>query len=133
MNATPKLNEAASGGSSPVTCSAVVLTSEPQHDGGFMPVLTVDHQSFGFCGPVDTLEESEWFCRQMRLALQRTATKERLPWWRKDALGWPIETFAGKPVKSALRIIYQNVRKVICKQNADMEAPPRKTPNQEQG
>ena len=84
-----------------------------------MPVLTVDHQSFGFCGPVDTLEESEWFCRQMRLALQRAATKERLPWWRKDALGWPIETFAGKPAKSALRIICQNVRKVICKQNAE--------------
>ena len=36
-----------------------------------------------------------------------------LPWWRKDSFGWPIETFNGKPVKSAIRIICQNIRKVI--------------------
>jgi len=41
----------------------------------------------------------------------------RLPWWRKDALGWPIESFKGKPMKSAIRIICQNVRKVIFKPN----------------
>lgn len=35
-----------------------------------------------------------------------------LPWWRKDRLGWPIETFIGKPYKSALRIICQNIRKI---------------------
>jgi hypothetical protein len=35
----------------------------------------------------------------------------------KDALGWPIETFKGKPVKSAIRIICQNIRKVIFKPN----------------
>lgn len=34
-----------------------------------------------------------------------------LPWWRKDRLGWPIETFVGRPVKSALRIFFQNIRK----------------------
>lgn len=45
-----------------------------------------------------------------------------LPWWRKDTLGWPIETFKGKPVKSAIRIICQNIRKVICKPNASVEA-----------
>lgn len=44
-----------------------------------------------------------------------------LPWWRKDALGWPIETFKGKPVKSAIRIICQNIRKVICKPNVSAE------------
>jgi len=40
-----------------------------------------------------------------------------LPWWRKDSLGWPIETFKEKPVKSAIRIICQNIRKVIYKPN----------------
>jgi hypothetical protein len=35
-----------------------------------------------------------------------------LPWWRTDKHGWPIETYIGKPVKSAVRIIFQNVRKV---------------------
>lgn len=33
-------------------------------------------------------------------------------WWRKDKHGWPIETFKGKPVKSAVRIIFQNIRKL---------------------
>lgn len=46
-----------------------------------------------------------------------------LPWWRKDSLGWPIETFKGKPVKSAIRIICQNIRKVICKPNTTMSGP----------
>ena len=32
--------------------------------------------------------------------------------WRTDKHGWPIETYIGKPVKSAVRIIIQNVRKV---------------------
>jgi len=35
-----------------------------------------------------------------------------MPWWRKDKHGWPIETYLGKPVKSAVRIIFQNIRKV---------------------
>jgi hypothetical protein len=35
-----------------------------------------------------------------------------LPWWRKDALGWPIETFKGNPVKSVMRIVCQNIRKL---------------------
>jgi hypothetical protein len=47
-----------------------------------------------------------------------------LPWWRKDALGWPIETFKGKPVKSAIRIICQNIRKVIFKPNVKNQTPP---------
>ena len=36
-----------------------------------------------------------------------------LPWWRKDRHGWPIETFKGKPVKSAMRLICQNIRKMM--------------------
>lgn len=35
-----------------------------------------------------------------------------LPWWRKDRYGWPIETYIGKPVKSAIRILCQNIRKI---------------------
>ena len=35
-----------------------------------------------------------------------------LPWWRIDKHGWTIETYSGKPVKSAVRIIFQNIRKV---------------------
>ncbi len=36
----------------------------------------------------------------------------KLPWYLKDSLGWPIETFKGRPVTSFLRIICQNIRKV---------------------
>ena len=50
-------------------------------------------------------------------AIQYQSARKVLPWWRKDALGWPIETFNGKPVKSALRIICQNIRKIIFKSN----------------
>ncbi len=35
-----------------------------------------------------------------------------VPWWRKDRYGWPIETFKGKPVKSAMRLLFQNIRKL---------------------
>jgi len=37
---------------------------------------------------------------------------DALPWWRKDNLGWPIVTYKGKPFKSALRILFQNIRKI---------------------
>ena len=36
-----------------------------------------------------------------------------LPWYRKDKLGWPIETFNDKPFKSFVRLFLQNIRKVI--------------------
>lgn len=36
----------------------------------------------------------------------------RLPWWRRGLGGWPIETYRGKPFKSALRIVLQNIRKL---------------------
>ncbi len=35
----------------------------------------------------------------------------RLPWWRKDYYDWPIETYIGKPFKSAVRIICINIKK----------------------
>ena len=38
---------------------------------------------------------------------------KELPWWRKTALGWPIETYKGKPVKSFFRLIIQNIRKFV--------------------
>ena len=38
---------------------------------------------------------------------------KELPWWRKTALGWPIETYEGKPVKSFFRLVLQNIRKVV--------------------
>jgi len=56
-------------------------------------------------------------------AIEYQAARKVLPWWRKDALGWPIETFKGKPVKSAIRIICQNIRKVIFKPNARGQPP----------
>lgn len=37
---------------------------------------------------------------------------DHLPWWRKDKLGWPIETFKGRPLLSLIRIICQNIRKL---------------------
>lgn len=36
-----------------------------------------------------------------------------LPWYRKNKLGWPIETYKNKPFKSFIRIICQNIRKII--------------------
>jgi hypothetical protein len=48
-------------------------------------------------------------------AIEYQSARKVLPWWRKDALGWPIETFKGKPVKSAIRIVCQNIRKIIFK------------------
>jgi hypothetical protein len=35
------------------------------------------------------------------------------PWYLKDKFGWPIERFKNKPVKSFIRIIIQNLRKII--------------------
>lgn len=43
---------------------------------------------------------------------QREKYLNSLPWWRKDYLGWPIETFKGKPVLSFIRIVCQNIRKI---------------------
>ena len=43
--------------------------------------------------------------------------KNAKSWLLKDSLGWPIETFKGKPVKSAIRIVCQNIRKFIFKAN----------------
>ena len=37
----------------------------------------------------------------------------RLPWWRTDRLGWPIETVKGKWIQNGLRIVMQNIRKVV--------------------
>ena len=48
----------------------------------------------------------EGMCEQQQ---QRFA---RLPWWRKDKLGWPIETVKGRRVLNLLRIVCQNIRKV---------------------
>lgn len=39
---------------------------------------------------------------------------QRVPWYKRDEFGRPIETFKGKPFKSAVRIIFQNFRKIFC-------------------
>jgi len=36
-----------------------------------------------------------------------------IPWWRKDKNGWPIETIKGHPFSAFVRIVCQNIRKVI--------------------
>ena len=45
-------------------------------------------------------------------AIEYQSARRVFPWWCRDRLGWPIETFKGKPVKSAIRIICQNIRKI---------------------
>jgi hypothetical protein len=40
-------------------------------------------------------------------------TLDKYPWYRKDKYGWPIETYKGKPFKSFVKIICQNIRKII--------------------
>jgi hypothetical protein len=37
----------------------------------------------------------------------------KLPWWRKDKLGWPIAKFPGRPFLSFISIIVQNVKKLF--------------------
>lgn len=37
---------------------------------------------------------------------------DHLPWYRKDRLGWPIETVKSKPIKAFIRIVCQNIRKI---------------------
>lgn len=71
------LESDATPASAAVPCSVAVLTSEPQHDGGFVPVLHVDHQSFSFGMQVETEAESDWYCSQMRTALERAGCRVR--------------------------------------------------------
>jgi hypothetical protein len=37
----------------------------------------------------------------------------KFPWWRKDKLGWPIETIEGRPIRNFIRIICLNIRKLL--------------------
>jgi hypothetical protein len=37
---------------------------------------------------------------------------KKLPWWRKDKYGWPIETVKDHLIKSWVRILCQNIRKI---------------------
>lgn len=39
-------------------------------------------------------------------------TGDKLRWWKKDRFGWPIETYRGKPFKSFIRLVFQNIRKI---------------------
>ena len=70
----PKIGERATDATN---CSVVLLTSEPQHAGGFFPVLHVDHQSFSFGMQVETQAEADWYCSQMRTALDRAGCRVR--------------------------------------------------------
>lgn len=38
---------------------------------------------------------------------------DKVPWWRKDKYGWPIETVKGKYLSNFFRITFQNVRKIL--------------------
>jgi hypothetical protein len=37
---------------------------------------------------------------------------KELPWYRKDKLGWPIETYKGNKFRSFIRLVFQNIRKI---------------------
>lgn len=59
-------------------------------------------------------------CMSPVIKWQNRKTKQRggctmksLPWYRKDKFGYPIETFKGKPVSSFIRIVCQNIRKIV--------------------
>ncbi len=34
------------------------------------------------------------------------------PFWRVDKFGFPIDTFKGAPIRSVVRIVLQNIRKM---------------------
>lgn len=46
-----------------------------------------------------------------RIRVWNTPAK-KLPWWRTDEWGFPIETYKGRPIRSAIRILIQNIRKI---------------------
>jgi len=35
------------------------------------------------------------------------------PWFMRDKYGWPIELSDGRPIKSMIRVICQNIRKLV--------------------
>jgi len=39
-------------------------------------------------------------------------TRSLTPWYRRDRYGWPIETFKDRPIKSFIRLVCQNLRKL---------------------
>lgn len=53
----------------------------------------------------------KWFAKAMNEAIKANAAE--LPWYRKDKLGWPIEGFKGKQVKSFVRLVCQNILKLF--------------------
>ncbi len=48
--------------------------------------------------------------------MQSEKSRERmknLPWYMKDKYGWPIERPIDRPIFSFVRVVVQNIRKVI--------------------
>jgi hypothetical protein len=45
--------------------------------------------------------------------LSKTMQPFRLPWFLIDKDGWQIETVRGRRLKSFLRILVQNIRKIV--------------------
>jgi hypothetical protein len=36
-----------------------------------------------------------------------------LPWYMLDKDGWPIERIIGRPIQNVLRIVIQNIKKLL--------------------
>ena len=49
---------------------------------------------------------------ELRAEIAKREPLNPLPWYKKDKDGWPIEGFVGKPIKSFIRLVCQNIRKV---------------------
>jgi len=53
---------------------------------------------------------------EYRVVIQKELESQKiklLPWWRKDKLGWPIETVKGRYVSNFIRIVMMNIRKLF--------------------
>jgi len=56
-------------------CSAVLLSSVDMYDGGWMPIMTVDHQSFTIDYIAENKSDCDWYCDQIRTALKRAGCR----------------------------------------------------------
>lgn len=59
---------------------------------------------------------ARWCCANCNEEFAPKAHMDRAPknypWWRKDRMGWPIETVEGRWIQNAIRIFILNIRKV---------------------
>lgn len=52
----------------------------------------------------------------VQLADGSTTYIKHIPWYKKGHDGWPIELLQGKPVRNFVRLLLQNIKKLVPRQ-----------------